>query len=309
MRIFENIESLIGNTPLVELNNYKINNNISANIIGKLEYLNPAGSVKDRVALEMIKDAEEKKLLVEGSVIIEPTSGNTGIGLAAIASIRGYKTILVMPDSMSKERIVLLKAYGAEVVLTPAKEGMKGAIKKARELALNTPHSFIPGQFTNLANPKAHYRTTAPEIWNDTSGAVDIFVCGIGTGGTISGVGKYLKEKNPDIKIIAVEPKDSPLLTKGTTGSHKLQGLGAGFIPITLDIDIFDEVIDVSTEEAFKACKDVASSDGIVLGISSGAAIHAAKIVGKRLENRGKNIVVLLPDGGSKYLLSPLYNE
>ena len=309
MRIFENIESLIGNTPLVELNNYKINNNISANIIGKLEYLNPAGSVKDRVALEMIKDAEEKKLLVEGSVIIEPTSGNTGIGLAAIASIRGYKTILVMPDSMSKERIVLLKAYGAEVVLTPAKEGMKGAIKKARELALNTPHSFIPGQFTNLANPKAHYRTTAPEIWNDTSGAVDIFVCGIGTGGTISGVGKYLKEKNPDIKIIAVEPKDSPLLTKGTTGSHKLQGLGAGFIPITLDIDIFDEVIDVSTEEAFKACKDVASSDRIVLGISSGAAIHAAKIVGKRLENRGKNIVVLLPDGGSKYLLSPLYNE
>ena len=309
MRIFENVESLIGNTPLLELSNYKINNNISANIIAKLEYLNPAGSVKDRVALEMIKDAEEKKLLVEGSVIIEPTSGNTGIGLAVIASIRGYKTILVMPDSMSKERIVLLKAYGAEVVLTPAKEGMKGAIKKARELALETPHSFIPGQFTNLANPRAHYRTTAPEIWNDTSGAIDIFVCGVGTGGTISGVGKYLKEKNPDIKVIAVEPKDSPLLTKGITGSHKLQGLGAGFIPITLDVDIIDEVIDVSTEEAYKACKDVAASDGVILGISSGAAIHAAKIVGKRLENRGKNIVVLLPDGGSKYLLSPLYNE
>ena len=309
MRIFENVESLIGNTPLLELSNYKINNNISANIIAKLEYLNPAGSVKDRVALEMIKDAEEKKLLVEGSVIIEPTSGNTGIGLAVIASIRGYKTILVMPDSMSKERIVLLKAYGAEVVLTPAKDGMKGAIKKARELALETPHSFIPGQFTNLANPRAHYKTTAPEIWNDTSGAIDIFVCGVGTGGTISGVGKYLKEKNPDIKVIAVEPKDSPLLTKGTTGSHKLQGLGAGFIPITLDVDIIDEVIDVSTEEAYKACKDVAASDGVILGISSGAAIHAAKIVGKRLENRGKNIVVLLPDGGSKYLLSPLYNE
>lgn len=309
MRIFENVESLIGNTPLLELSNYKINNNISANIIAKLEYLNPAGSVKDRVALEMIKDAEEKKLLVDGSVIIEPTSGNTGIGLAVIASIRGYKTILVMPDSMSKERIVLLKAYGAEVVLTPAKDGMKGAIKKARELALETPHSFIPGQFTNLANPRAHYKTTAPEIWNDTSGAIDIFVCGVGTGGTISGVGKYLKEKNPDIKVIAVEPKDSPLLTKGTTGSHKLQGLGAGFIPITLDVDIIDEVIDVSTEEAYKACKDVAASDGVILGISSGAAIHAAKIVGKRLENRGKNIVVLLPDGGSKYLLSPLYNE
>ena len=309
MRIFENVESLIGNTPLLELSNYKINNNISANIIAKLEYLNPAGSVKDRVALEMIKDAEEKKLLVEGSVIIEPTSGNTGIGLAVIASIRGYKTILVMPDSMSKERIVLLKGYGAEVVLTPAKDGMKGAIKKARELALETPHSFIPGQFTNLANPRAHYKTTAPEIWNDTSGAIDIFVCGVGTGGTISGVGKYLKEKNPDIKVIAVEPKDSPLLTKGTTGSHKLQGLGAGFIPITLDVDIIDEVIDVSTEEAYKACKDVAASDGVILGISSGAAIHAAKIVGKRLENRGKNIVVLLPDGGSKYLLSPLYNE
>ena len=309
MKILKSIESLIGHTPLLELNNYKKNNNIQANIIAKLEYLNPAGSVKDRVALEMIKDAEEKKLLVKGSVIIEPTSGNTGIGLAAISSVRGYKTILVMPDSMSKERIVLLKAYGAEVVLTPSSEGMKGAIKKARELAQSTPHSFIPGQFTNLANPSAHYKTTAPEIWNDTSGAIDIFICGIGTGGTITGVGKYLKERNPDIKIIAVEPKDSPLLTKGKTGSHKLQGLGPGFIPITLDINIFDEVIDVSTEQAYSACLDVASADGVVLGISSGAAIHAAKIIGKRLENRGKNIVVLLPDGGSKYLLSPLYNR
>ena len=309
MKVYNNISSLIGKTPLVELNNYKDSNNLESNIIAKLEYYNPAGSVKDRVALYMINDAEKKKLLVPGSVIIEPTSGNTGIGLAAIASVKGYRIILTMPDSMSIERIGLLKAYGAEIVLTPASDGMKGAIKKARELASEIPNSFIPGQFTNLANPLAHYETTAPEIWHDTLGAIDIFICGIGTGGTISGVGKYLKERNKDIKIIAVEPKDSPILTEGKSGSHKLQGLGAGFIPIILDIDIIDEVIDVTTDEAYSACREVAHLDGILSGISSGAVLHAAKIVGKRLENKGKTIVVLLPDGGSKYLSTPLYND
>lgn len=309
MKIYKGVSNLIGHTPLVYLNKFKSDNNLGANIIAKLEYLNPSGSVKDRVALEMIKDAERKKLLVKDSVIIEPTSGNTGIGLAMVAAQRGYKVILTMPDSMSVERIVQLKAFGAEIVLTPAKEGMKGSIKKARELASNICHSFIPGQFTNDANPESHYKTTAPEIWNDTSGAVDIFIAGVGTGGTISGVGKYLKEKNPNIKIIAVEPKDSPILSEGKSGSHKLQGLGAGFIPMTMDVHIYDEVIAVTTEQSYAAAREVAKSEGILGGISSGAALYAAKIVAKRKEFKGKNIIVLLPDGGSKYLSTPLYNE
>ena len=256
-----------------------------------------------------IKDAESKKLLVSDSVIIEPTSGNTGIGLAALAAARGYKIILTMPENMSIERVKLLQAYGAEIVLTDAKLGMKGAIQKARELAKEIPHSFIPGQFTNLANPLAHYKTTGPEIWTDLAGAIDIFIAGIGTGGTISGVGKYLKERNPDVKIIGVEPLYSPVLSKGKSGSHKLHGLGAGFVPITLDMDIYDEVIPVSELDSYRAARDVAKIDGVLIGISSGAALHAAKIVGKRIENKGKNIVVLLPDGGGKYLSTPLFEE
>lgn len=307
MKVFQGLSQLIGHTPLVELKGFKNKYNLGTKILSKVEFFNPGGSVKDRIALEMIKDAEEKKLLVKDSVIIEPTSGNTGIGLAALAASRGYKAILTMPDSMSYERIRLLKAYGATVVLTDSKLGMKGAIKKARELAEETPHSFIPGQFSNLSNPQAHYKTTGPEIWNDTSGMVDIFIAGVGTGGTITGVGKYLKEKNPDIKIIAVEPKDSPVLTKGVSGSHNLQGIGAGFIPITFDINVYDEVIDVSDEDAYNAARDVAKLDGVLVGISSGAVLHAAKVVGKRIENKGKHIVVLLPDGGSKYLSTKLY--
>ena len=307
MKVFQGLSQLIGHTPLVELKGFKNKYNLGTKVLSKVEFFNPSGSVKDRIALEMIKDAEEKKLLVKGSVIIEPTSGNTGIGLAALAAALGYEIILTMPDSMSYERIRLLKAYGAKVVLTDAKLGMKGAIKKARELAMETPHSFIPGQFSNLSNPKAHYKTTGPEIWNDTSGMVDIFIAGVGTGGTITGVGKYLKEKNPDIKIIAVEPKKSPVLTKGVSGTHNLQGIGAGFIPITFDINIYDEVIDVEEADAYNAARDVAKLDGVLVGISSGAVLHAAKIVGKRLENKGKNIVVLLPDGGSKYLSTELF--
>lgn len=309
MRVFQGLSSLIGHTPLVDLKGFKTKYNLGAKILAKLEYFNPAGSVKDRIALEMIKDAEKKKLLVSDSVIIEPTSGNTGIGLAAIAASLGYRIILTMPENMSIERVKLLKAYGAEVVLTPENLGMKGAIKKARELAADIPHSFIPGQFSNLANPQAHYKTTGPEIWNDTSGVVDILISGIGTGGTLSGVGKYLKERNPDIKIIGVEPKDSPILTKGKSGKHNIQGLGAGFIPITLDMSIYDEIIDVDTVDAYQAARDVAKVDGVLVGISSGAALYAAKIVGKRLESKGKNIVVLLPDGGAKYLSTPLFDE
>ncbi len=309
MRIYDNIISLIGHTPLVELTNFNKENKLKSTIIAKLEYFNPAGSLKDRIALEMIKDAEEKKLLTKGSVIIEPTSGNTGIGLAAIAARRGYKLILTMPESMSKERIVLLKAFGAKVYLTNSNEGMKGAIKKARELADEIENSYIPGQFTNKSNPQAHYKTTAPEIWNDTSGDVDIFVCGVGTGGAITGIGKYLKERNSDIKIIAVEPSDSPVLTKGIAKSHKLQGLGAGFIPLTLDINIIDEIIDVSENDAYEKARMLAKTDGILVGISSGAVLHAATLVAKRRENKGKKIVVLFPDSGSKYLSTELYNS
>lgn len=309
MRVYRNLATLVGKTPIVELIGLENKYNLNAKILAKLEYFNPAGSVKDRVALEMIRDAEEKKLLIPGSVIIEPTSGNTGIGLAALAASKGYKVILVMPDSMSVERISLLKAYGAEIVLTPGALGMKGAIKKVRELADSIPHSFIPGQFTNPSNPLAHYKTTAPEIWNDTAGKIDVFIAGVGTGGTISGVGKYLKEKNPDIKIIAVEPSDSPVLSEGKSGPHKLQGIGAGFIPMTLDMTIFDEVIKVTTDEAFESAREAAKTDGVLGGISAGAAIYAAKVVAKRNEFRGKSIVVLIPDGGGRYLSTPLYNN
>ncbi|MBP5444951.1 MAG: cysteine synthase A [Acholeplasmatales bacterium] len=309
MKLYNNIIEYIGNTPILELNNYVKNENLYANIYAKLEYLNPAGSLKDRVALAMIKDAEERHLLKKDSVIIEPTSGNTGIGLAAVGAARGYKVILTMPDTMSIERRNLLKAYGAEVVLTEGAKGMKGAIQKAKELALNTPHSFIPGQFTNQANPRVHYETTGPEIWNDLDGNIDIFVAGVGTGGSLSGVGKYLKERIPNVKIVAVEPADSPVLSKGIAGAHKIQGIGAGFIPSTLDLEVYDEVIAITTEEAYEAATKVAISDGILPGISSGAAIAAATKLSKRLENRGKNIVVLLPDNGGRYLSTPLYNK
>lgn len=309
MKLYNNIIEYIGNTPILELNNYVKNENLYANIYAKLEYLNPAGSLKDRVALAMIKDAEERHLLKKDSVIIEPTSGNTGIGLAAVGAARGYKVILTMPDTMSIERRNLLKAYGAEVVLTEGAKGMKGAIQKAKELALNIPHSFIPGQFTNQANPRVHYETTGPEIWNDLDGNIDIFVAGVGTGGSLSGVGKYLKERIPNVKIVAVEPADSPVLSKGIAGAHKIQGIGAGFIPSTLDLEVYDEVIAITTEEAYEAATKVAISDGILPGISSGAAIAAATKISKRLENRGKNIVVLLPDNGGRYLSTPLYNK
>ena len=309
MKLYKDITEFIGNTPILELSNYVKNENLYANIYAKLEYLNPAGSLKDRVALAMIEDAETRHLLKKDSVIIEPTSGNTGIGLAAVGAAKGYKVILTMPDTMSIERRNLLKAYGAEVVLTEGVKGMKGAIQKAKELALNTPHSFIPGQFTNQANPRIHYETTGPEIWNDLDGNVDIFVAGVGTGGSLSGVGKYLKERIPNVKIVAVEPADSPVLSKGIAGAHKIQGIGAGFIPSTLDLEVYDEVIAITTEEAYEAATKVATSDGILPGISSGAAIAAATKLSKRLENRGKNIVVLLPDNGGRYLSTPLYNK
>lgn len=309
MKLYKDITEFIGNTPILELSNYVKNENLYANIYAKLEYLNPAGSLKDRVALAMIEDAEARHLLKKDSVIIEPTSGNTGIGLAAVGAAKGYKVILTMPDTMSIERRNLLKAYGAEVVLTEGAKGMKGAIQKAKELALNTPHSFIPGQFTNQANPRIHYETTGPEIWNDLDGNVDIFVAGVGTGGSLSGVGKYLKERIPNVKIVAVEPTDSPVLSKGIAGAHKIQGIGAGFIPSTLDLEVYDEVIAITTEEAYEAATKVATSEGILPGISSGAAIAAATKLSKRLENRGKNIVVLLPDNGGRYLSTPLYNK
>ena len=308
MKIYENIIELIGNTPLVELKKYNKNEKLYSDIYAKLEYLNPAGSVKDRVAYAMIKEAEDRSLLKKDSVIIEPTSGNTGIGLAAVAASRGYKVILTMPDTMSKERINLLKGFGAEVVLTDGSKGMKGAIAKAKELAEKTKHSFIPGQFTNDANPRAHYNTTGPEIWNDLDGDIDIFVSGVGTGGTLSGVGKFLKERNPNVKVVAVEPSDSPVITKGIAGPHKLQGIGAGFIPYTLDLSIIDEVITVSTIDAYEAARKLAKLDGILVGISSGAALHAAKELAKKIENRGKKIVVILPDGGSRYLSTELYS-
>ncbi len=305
MKIYKNFTGLIGKTPLLELVNYTANNRLEAKILAKLEYFNPGGSAKDRVAAAMINDAEEKGLVKKGSVIIEPTSGNTGIGLAAVCASRGYRIILTMPETMSIERRNLLKAYGAEIVLTDGKAGMNGAIKKAEELALQIPDSFIPGQFKNPANPDAHFLTTGPEIWEDTDGNVDIFVAGIGTGGTISGVGKYLKSKNPDIKIVGFEPSDSPFLSKGISGPHKLQGIGAGFAPKTLDTKIYDEIITVNSEDAFKAGREIARNEGILVGITSGASVFVASILAKRPENKGKTIVALLPDTGERYLSTP----
>ena len=307
MNVFESIQEMIGNTPLVRLNGYRRSRKLKADLLAKLEYLNPAGSVKDRVAWYMLKDAKEKGLLKEGSTVIEPTSGNTGIGLAAIAASRGYRTVIVMPDSISVERRNILKAYGAEIVLTDGALGMKGAIARAKELAEQIPDSFIPGQFTNKANPQAHYETTGPEIWKDTGGAVDILVSGVGTGGTLTGAGRYLKEKNPEIRVVAVEPKDSAVLSGGKPGSHKLQGIGAGFLPLTLDTGVYDEVIAVTTGEAYEAARTLAREDGILAGISSGAAMYAAELLAGRSENRGKNIVVILPDSGEKYLSGPLF--
>ena len=307
MKVFEQASDLIGNTPLVRLNGYQKEKKLDAELLAKLEYFNLAGSVKDRVALYMLLDAQEKGLLKRDSVIIEPTSGNTGIGLAAVAAEKGIRTIIVMPDTMSIERRNILKAYGAELVLTDGKLGMKGAIAKANELAEKIPHSFIPGQFTNDANHLAHYKTTGPEIWKDTDGDVDILVAGVGTGGTLSGAGRYLKEQNPDIQVVAVEPKDSPVLSEGRAGSHKLQGIGAGFVPRTLDIDIYDEVIPVTTQQAYDAARLLAREDAVLAGISSGAALYAAEVLAKRPENRGKRIVIIIPDSGEKYLSEPVY--
>ncbi len=307
--IYKNVTELIGKTPLMELSNYEKENNLSAKIIAKLELFNPAGSAKDRIAIKMIEDAEKKGLLKNGSVIIEPTSGNTGIGLASCGAAKGYKVILTMPDTMSVERRMLLSAYGAQIVLTEGKLGMSGAIEKANELAKEYEGSFIPSQFENENNPLAHYETTGPEIWEDTDGKVDIFVAGIGTGGTISGVGKYLKEKNPEIKIIGVEPSDSPLITKGVSGPHKIQGIGANFIPNTFDKNICDEIIAVDSESAFTAGRFMAEREGVLVGISSGAALHVAKTLAEREENRGKNIVVLLTDTGERYLSSEMFGK
>ena len=309
MRTFDKITDLIGGTPILKLNNYIALNEIPANIYAKLEYFNPAGSVKDRIAKAMIDDAEAKGALKPGAVIIEPTSGNTGIGLAAVAASKGYRIILTMPETMSVERRNLLKAYGAELVLTDGAKGMKGAIAKAEELAQQIEGGFIPSQFTNSANPTAHFNTTGPEIWEDTDGKVDIFVAGVGTGGTVSGVGKYLKSKNPNVKVVAVEPAGSPVLSKGVAGPHKIQGIGAGFVPETLDTKIYDEIIAVENEDAFATGKTLARKEGLLVGISSGAAVYAATQLAKRPENKGKNIVVLLPDTGDRYLSTPMFAE
>src|SRR5690554_2052120 len=309
MKVYNNISELIGKTPLLQLSNYQKKQGLKANIFGKLEMYNPAGSVKDRIAYNMIKTAEENNFLKPGVTIIEPTSGNTGIGLAAIAAAKGYKVILTMPDTMSVERRKLLKAYGAKLVLTPGSDGMKGAIAKAEELAEEIENAFIPAQFDNPANPKIHYETTGPEIYNDMDGEVDIFISGIGTGGTITGAGKYLKEKIKDIKIIAVEPTDSPILSKGEAGPHKIQGIGAGFVPQVLDTKIYDEVITVTNDEAFAMTRQITTHEGILVGISAGAAIHAAVEVAKRETSTGKNIVVILPDTGERYLSTPVFEE
>ena len=307
MKTYNNITELVGKTPLLRLTNYIRENSLEADIYGKLEYFNPAGSVKDRIAKAMIEDAEAKGLLHPDSVIIEPTSGNTGIGLAAVAASKGYHVILTMPETMSVERRNLLKAYGAQLVLTEGSKGMKGAIAKADELAKETPHSFIPSQFTNPANPAAHFATTGPEIWEDTDGKVDIFVAGVGTGGTISGVGEFLKSNYPDIKVIAVDPATSPVLSKGVSGPHKIQGIGAGFVPETLDTKIYDEIIPVENEDAFRTGAAIARREGVLVGISSGAAVWAATELAKRPENKGKLIVVLLPDTGDRYLSTPMF--
>ena len=308
-KIYENVAELIGKTQLLHANNFEKKRGVEANIFAKLEYFNPAGSVKDRVALAMINDAEQRGILKEGSVIIEPTSGNTGIGLASIAAARGYRIILTMPETMSIERRNLLKAYGAELVLTEGSKGMKGAIAKAEELAKETPDSFIPGQFVNPANPAAHKATTGPEIWEDTEGNVDIFIAGVGTGGTVTGIGEFLKSKNPDIKVIAVEPAGSPVLSTGKGGPHMIQGIGAGFVPDVLNTKIYDEIVTIENEDAFDAGREFAKAEGILVGISSGAALHAAEIVAARPENKGRNIVVLLPDTGDRYLSTALFNR
>ena len=309
MKIYKKATELIGNTPLLELGNYEKAHGLEATILAKLEYLNPAGSVKDRIALAMLDDAESRGLLKPGSVIIEPTSGNTGIGLAAVAAACGYRIILTMPETMSVERRSLLRAYGAELVLTEGAKGMKGAIAKARELAAQTENSFIPGQFTNPANPRAHRETTGPEIWRDTDGKVDIFVAGVGTGGTVTGVGEYLKEQNPSVRIVAVEPAGSPVLSGGASEPHKIQGIGAGFVPDTLNRAVLDEILPVENEDAFAAGRELARREGVLAGISTGAALHAATVLAKRPENRGKMIVVLLPDTGDRYLSTPLFSD
>lgn len=309
MRVYRKITDLIGGTPLLELTNYEKANELNAKIYAKLEYFNPAGSVKDRIAKAMLDDAEEKGLLKPGAVIIEPTSGNTGIGLASVAASRGYKVILTMPETMSVERRNLLKAYGAELVLTEGAKGMPGAIAKAKELAEQTPNSYIPSQFTNPANPAVHLKTTGPEIWADTDGKVDIFVAGVGTGGTLSGVGAYLKSQNPNVKVVAVEPATSPVLSGGKAGPHKIQGIGAGFVPDTLNTDVYDEILPVQNEDAFATGRALARSEGVLVGISSGAAVFAAAQLAKRPENAGKVIVALLPDTGERYLSTPMFAD
>jgi cysteine synthase A len=308
MRIYRSVTQLTGGTPLLELRNYQSSHRLGATLLAKLESMNPAGSAKDRVAREMVEDAEARGLLKPGSVIIEPTSGNTGIGLASVAASRGYRVILTMPDTMSQERRSLLAAYGAQLVLTPGAKGMAGAIEKAQELAREIPGSFIPGQFENPANPQAHRKTTGPEIWEDTDGTVDIFVAGIGTGGTITGVGEFLKSKNPSVRIVGVEPASSPLLTKGTAGPHGLQGIGANFVPEILNLDVVDEIIPVTDEDAYTAGREVARKEGILVGITSGAAVWAAAQLAQRPENQGKVIVALLPDTGDRYLSTPMFN-
>lgn len=307
-KIYQGAVELIGNTPLVEVINLEKEQELKARVLVKLEYLNPAGSVKDRIAKAMLEDAEKSGKLHEGSVIIEPTSGNTGIGLAAIAASKGYRVILTMPETMSVERRNLMKAYGAELVLTEGAKGMSGAIAKAKELAEEIPNSFIPSQFTNPANPEVHEKTTGVEIWDDTDGTVDIFVAGVGTGGTITGVGKYLKSKNPNVKVVAVEPKGSPVLSEGVSGPHKIQGIGAGFVPETLDTKVYDEVIAVENEDAFEIGREIARTEGVLVGISSGAAVWAAIQLAKRPENKGKTIVALLPDTGERYLSTPMFS-
>lgn len=309
MAIYKSALDLVGNTPLLEVTHFEKDNNLEATVLVKLEYFNPAGSVKDRIAKAIIEDAEKTGKLKPDSVIIEPTSGNTGIGLASVAAAKGYRLIITMPETMSVERRNLMKAYGAELVLTDGAKGMKGAIAKAEELAQQIEGGFIPSQFTNSANPTAHFNTTGPEIWEDTDGKVDIFVAGVGTGGTISGVGKYLKSKNPNVKVVAVEPAGSPVLSKGVAGPHKIQGIGAGFVPETLDTKIYDEIIAVENEDAFATGRTLARKEGLLVGISSGAAVYAATQLAKRPENKGKNIVVLLPDTGDRYLSTPMFAE